>query len=148
LLIRDFSGANSARRLERLELGGQLSGYNEAWLQNLLARRPQALPIDEIEPAMAGAVPACLELPTAAGNADLVLVSPQGDLVVIECKLWRNPLARRQVVGQIIDYAKELPRGLSGLIMRNVWFFDLREITRCPAVVRGHDRVAQKVAKQ
>jgi hypothetical protein len=31
-----------------------------------------------------------------------------GGLVVVECKLWRNPQARREVVGQILDYAKEL----------------------------------------
>ena len=28
--------------------------------------------------------------------------------MVVECKLWRNPQARREVVGQILDYAKEL----------------------------------------
>lgn len=33
-----------------------------------------------------------------------------GRLVVIECKLWRNPQARREVVGQILDYARELSR--------------------------------------
>jgi hypothetical protein len=27
---------------------------------------------------------------------------------VVECKLWRNPQARREVVGQVLDYAKEL----------------------------------------
>jgi hypothetical protein len=27
-----------------------------------------------------------------------------------EAKLWRNPEARRQVVGQVLDYAKELAR--------------------------------------
>jgi len=32
----------------------------------------------------------------------------QGDLVLVECKLWRNPEARRAVIGQILDYAAEL----------------------------------------
>ena len=30
--------------------------------------------------------------------------------MLIECKLWRNPEARREVVGQILDYAKVLTR--------------------------------------
>ena len=33
---------------------------------------------------------------------------PRGRLVVLEAKLWRNPEARRKVIGQILDYAKEL----------------------------------------
>ena len=86
-----------------------MTGYNEAWLQHLLADHPQALPITEIEPFLEKAVPICLELNTKAGPIDLLLVSPRGDIVVVECKLWRNPQARREVVGQILDYAKELP---------------------------------------
>jgi hypothetical protein len=29
---------------------------------------------------------------------------------IVEAKLWRNPEARRKVIGQILDYAKELSR--------------------------------------
>lgn len=36
--------------------------------------------------------------------------TPKGRLVLLEAKLWRNPEARRKVVGQILDYAKELSR--------------------------------------
>ncbi len=36
------------------------------------------------------------------------LVYPRGYLTIVETKLWRNPEARREVVGQIVDYAKEL----------------------------------------
>lgn len=110
--IEDFVAPGSARRLERLSLNGTKasSGYDEAWLQRLIAQHPQALPIAEIEPFLEGAVPVCLELDTKAGPIDLLLVSPKGDIVIVECKLWRNPQARREVVGQILDYAKELPR--------------------------------------
>ncbi|HEY4041481.1 MAG TPA: hypothetical protein VGM32_06510 [Rhodopila sp.] len=110
--IEDFSAGNTARRLERLSLtaGRSGGGYDERWLQQLVASHPQALPIGEIEVFLTGAVPVCLELATNVGPIDLLLVTPRGDLVVVECKLWRNPQARREVVGQIIDYAKELPR--------------------------------------
>ena len=49
-----------------------------------------------------------MELPLPSGFADNLLVTPTGDLVVVEAKLWRNPEARRKVVGQILDYAKDL----------------------------------------
>jgi hypothetical protein len=38
----------------------------------------------------------------------VLYTSPQGYLTLVETKLWRNPQARREVVGQIVDYAKEL----------------------------------------
>ena len=37
-------------------------------------------------------------------------MSEQGLLSVVECKLWRNPDARRVAVSQILDYAKEISR--------------------------------------
>ena len=110
--IADFSSSSGARRLERVSLtaGRTGGGYDEAWLQRLVSNNPQSLPIAEIEAYLADSVPICLELRTNAGPVDLLLVSPLGDIVLVECKLWRNPQARREVVGQIIDYAKELPR--------------------------------------
>ncbi|MBI4878558.1 MAG: DUF4268 domain-containing protein [Planctomycetes bacterium] len=85
-------------------------GYDEAWLQDLLFRCPASLPIGEIDGAFSGCVPVCRELRTDAGYADLVYVTPAGRVVVVETKLWRNPEARRSVVGQILDYAQELAR--------------------------------------
>ena len=45
-----------------------------------------------------------------AGPIDLAYVSEQGRLSIVECKLWRNPEARRAAVTQILDYAKEISR--------------------------------------
>lgn len=47
-------------------------------------------------------------LPTPSGYVDNLLATPDGDLVLVGCKLWRNPEALREVVGQTLDYAKEL----------------------------------------
>lgn len=52
-------------------------------------------------------MPVCRELSTPAGYVDAVYVNPLGRLVLAEFKLWRNPQARREVIGQILDYAKE-----------------------------------------
>jgi hypothetical protein len=82
--------------------------YNEKWLQKLISRYPNVLPIEQIEPALTPAVPICMELPLASGFVDNLYATPDGDLIVGETKLFRNPAARREVVGQVIDYAKDL----------------------------------------
>jgi hypothetical protein len=85
------------------------AAYDEAWLQRLIMSHPRVLPVDQIERAFEDLIPICMELPTTSGGyLDNLLITPRGDLALIECKLWRNPEARREVVGQIIDYAKDL----------------------------------------
>ena len=51
-----------------------------------------------------------MELPTTAGPADNLYVTVNGNLALAECKLWRNPEARRQVIAQVIDYAHAMAR--------------------------------------
>jgi hypothetical protein len=48
------------------------------------------------------------------------VVTPSGLPVLVACKLWRNPEARREVVSQILDYAKELSRWSSSDVQREV----------------------------
>lgn len=84
------------------------SGFNEAWLQNMLFENPQSLPLGEIDAAYQEICPLCTEMNTGAGPIDIVYMTPHGRLIVVETKLWRNPEARRKVIGQILDYAKEL----------------------------------------
>ena len=98
--------------LERVSLSGAESTavYSEDWLQNLLYSHPQSLPIAEIDDSFSGLVPVCREMSTPAGPVDVVYVTPTGRPVIVEAKLWRNPEARRKVIGQVLDYAKELSR--------------------------------------
>ena len=86
------------------------NSYDEDWLQSLLFQTPEILPTGEFDPVFAPAMPLCRELPTDAGPIDLAYVSDQGRLSIVECKLWRNPEARRDAVSQILDYAKEISR--------------------------------------
>lgn len=58
-----------------------------------------------------------MELETGSGPADLLYVTPTGQIVLVETKLWRNPEARRAVVAQILDYAKNL----------TTWTYDILE---------------------
>lgn len=96
--------------LERVPLTGAsgTSVYNEDWLQDLLYQHPESLPIAEINPAFAGLIPICREMQTPAGPIDVLYATREGRIAVLEAKLWRNPEARRKVIGQILDYAKEL----------------------------------------
>lgn len=93
---------------------------SEATLQQLLHDHPSCLPIAEIDPLFCDPVPMCMELRTSVGSIDNLLVTASGLPVLVECKLWRNPEARREVVGQILDYAKELTRWSSSDLQREV----------------------------
>jgi hypothetical protein len=108
-LIIEADGSK-ASSLERLPLQASGGGYDERWLQDVLYRNPTLIPTEELEPVFGGAVPICMELPTNVGPLDLVYINEQGLLTLTECKLWRNPEARRKVVGQILDYAQEISR--------------------------------------
>ncbi len=81
--------------------------YDEDWIQNLIHNNPRILPVEELESAFFPLYPVCRELKTPAGYLDNLFVSENGSLTLVECKLWRNPEARREVVGQALDYAKE-----------------------------------------
>jgi hypothetical protein len=111
LFLHGFETNSPAEKLTRLHLSkGSTVGvpYNEAWLQRLIMRQPSLMPVDQIEPAFSTLVPFCMELPMQCGFLDNLLLTPTGDIALVECKLWRNPEARREVIAQIIDYAKEI----------------------------------------
>ena len=110
-LIRVDTGNRAVEEvLERVPLyaGASRGGVNEDTLQDLLFRFPQALPITAIDATYSEAVPVCRELSTPAGYLDALYVNHLGRLTLAEFKLWRNPQARREVIGQILDYAKDL----------------------------------------
>jgi hypothetical protein len=95
-------------RLEKLNL--KESSYDEQWIQRICFENPSILPVDEIEPSFGGIVSICKELVTDSGPCDLVYLNANGFITIAECKLWRNPEARRKAVGQILDYAKDVTK--------------------------------------
>lgn len=105
-----------ATALERLAFTlDQSAGFSEEWLQRCLFECPESLPVREIDPHIGDLIPVCMEIETGAGPADILYVTPSGQIILVETKLWRNPEARREVVGQILDYAKQL----------TTWSFDV-----------------------
>ena len=113
-------GPDGPQSVVALPMGGGPDQISEADLQDLIHQFPACLPIREIDPLFADPVPLCMELNTSAGPIDILMVTESGLPVIVECKLWRNPEGRREVVGQIIDYAKELARWTSSDLQREV----------------------------
>jgi hypothetical protein len=95
--------------------------YDEAWIQRLVFNHPETLPVDEIDGSFGSLVPICMELETReAGSLDALFANHLGLLTIAEFKLWRNPEARREVVGQILDYARVLRRWTYADLQREV----------------------------
>ncbi len=82
----------------------------EDWLQVLLFNNPGLLPISDFDDSFSPLIPLAREVPTLAGDIDILYVSPLGKFTVVETKLWKNPEKHRTVVAQVIDYAKEMSR--------------------------------------
>jgi hypothetical protein len=118
-LVIPFDGSRAVS-LRPLGFQSGETAVSEADIQALVQNYPSCLPIAEIDPIFVGPVPICTELQTPAGNIDNFMVTPSGLPVLVECKLWRNPEGRREVVGQILDYAKELSRWSSSDLQREV----------------------------
>src|SRR4030095_4230167 len=102
IVIKDEKADN----LERISLDA--NEFNEEWIQRLIDTNPGILPISEIDTGFTPAISIGREVSTSVGPIDNLFISPDGYLTVVETKLWRSPEARREVVGQILDYAKEL----------------------------------------
>lgn len=109
-MLRIDSGGGAAETLRRvpIEANAADGGIPEEYLRDLLFEHPQALPLRHIDATYDGAIPVCTELQTPSGRIDALYVNPLGRLTLAEFKLWRNPQGRREVIGQILDYAKDL----------------------------------------
>jgi hypothetical protein len=89
-------------------------GHKESWLQEKLFQHSSLIPMGEMFGQGEAFVPLCREFPlrfdVSTVFLDLLGVSPTGRLVLIECKLWRNPGARREVIAQLFEYASLMSR--------------------------------------
>ena len=106
-------------RGERMLLG-QKEGWDEARLQETLFAYPELLPIRDLDPSFGPLTPLCRELRTEAGRVDNLYINGHGRLTFLECKLWKNPEARREVVAQILDYARAIRRWSYSDLQRQV----------------------------
>jgi hypothetical protein len=113
ILVENLEEPFKPKRLARLRTTARdnaTRAYAEKLLQEIIYSDPSVLPVEELEPSFSDLRPVCQELPLANGTKyiDNLLVNPDGRICIVECKLWRNPEAVREVVAQILDYAAEL----------------------------------------
>ena len=76
----------------------------EGALQKLLADHPALIP------GVSAQAKTVREFQSLAGKSDIVVVDATADITLVECKLARNPEVRREVIGQLFDYAARLWR--------------------------------------
>jgi hypothetical protein len=82
----------------------------ETLLQKLVFDEPRLLSTEEIDSDYANLIPLSREVPVKSGSIDVLYITPEGKICLVETKLWRNPEAHRTVIAQVIDYAKDLSR--------------------------------------
>jgi hypothetical protein len=119
------------------------NGMTERWLQETLFSHPFLIPLDQIDPSAGSFLPICREfsLPKLGGSVfiDLLGVTAGGKIVIVECKLWRNPQARREVVAQVIEYAA---------LLRKWSYADLTARLKAVLQIEGSNPLFEHVRRQ
>jgi len=84
-------------------------GYHKVSPQELIASFPSLiLSIPELEVSETEKLLVTRELSTSRGAIDVLIITRNLDIVLIETKLFRNPESHRTVVAQTIDYIRAL----------------------------------------
>ena len=101
------SGGDLVNRFTRQTLGA--AGFDEKWLQEVLFHNIDLINVTDPTYDKVRIVPLCREFSLNDGFRNLFLdilaITETGRLILIECKLWKNPSARREVLAQIFEYA-------------------------------------------
>lgn len=84
----------------------KMSFREEAELQKYIFENPDIIPLEEIKENVKFTV-LDKEFPVNVGSIDILGVDDEGDLYIIETKLYKNP-DKRQVLAQVLDYGASL----------------------------------------
>ncbi|MBL0344156.1 hypothetical protein [Candidatus Villigracilis affinis] len=83
----------------------------EVDLQKYVYENPEAIPVDEIKEDVHLLILE-RESPTTVGAIDILATDNEGDIYIIETKLYRNP-DKRLVLAQVMDYGAALWRNVA-----------------------------------
>lgn len=125
ILVQDGDGV---RALEE--------GYaSEQELQTFLREHSDLMPLEEIDLNAPPLLCIGWEIGLASGAEDILYIDQSGLLTVVETKLRKNPEARREVVGQILEYAAQMATWTAAEVERQAErFFATAE---CPGAYGG-----------
>lgn len=118
LLFEDGTDAGNGVPFERVDLrqgaGASEPRIEESSVRDWIFGNPGCIPMNSIRPGAGDLVAVCREFPLRKSGSsvriDMFGVTRHGHPVLVECKLWRNPQARREVIAQILEYAALLRR--------------------------------------
>ncbi|MFC1667650.1 endonuclease NucS domain-containing protein [Candidatus Omnitrophota bacterium] len=111
--------STSAVKLEDYEYG--IKGRNETSLQKILADNPNTI-INLPELGLADSE-ICLvyrEYPTPSGPIDILVITENAEIIIVETKLIKNPESNRTVVAQAIDYVKAFSNETVDSLLGNI----------------------------
>lgn len=151
VMLNDDTGPQLVERVP------QGDARREHRLRDLIHDNPTIMPVHALDPSFGRLFTVARELNIpGVGFVDVLLADERGRLVVVECKLWRNPQARREVVGQILDYARALGRYAYDDLQRQISIATRRQGNVLYALAQGAgstldeaafvDRVARDLA--
>lgn len=93
-------GGKNAKKIDKSDF------EKEDYLQNYIHQNPESIPVYEIEEDKRLFV-VMREFPTESGPIDALAVDKDGDIYIVETKLYKNP-DKRMVVAQALDYGAAL----------------------------------------
>ncbi len=104
-------GQRERPRLGYARCSAKELGLDESWLRDAIFENPELV----IGPCRAAGLtddewyPWQREFRVEVGQIDVLLLSSQGRVAVVETKLATNPELRRRVLAQVLDYLAHLP---------------------------------------
>lgn len=103
-----ITNSNEKQRFHRLSIGAG-GDFDEKWLQERIFEDISIIKVSNPDYDKIKLIPLCREfsMHDSIRNVylDILAITETGKLILIECKLWKNPQARREVLAQIIEYA-------------------------------------------
>jgi len=93
---------------ENIKALDKLRFTEEGRLQDYLEKYPSLIPLVEIVEGPSDLLCIGREVTVPSGAIDLLFIDKDGLLTIVETKLVKNPEIRREVIGQIIEYASFL----------------------------------------
>jgi hypothetical protein len=116
-----FSGERLTPMPSRSMREGLLGKTLEDALQTFFENYPQIIPGKQIDPGSEDPPRFVLlrrEMPVGSWSLDHLFVDQRGVLTLVETKLFQNPESRREVIGQIVEYAANATESWSGDVVR------------------------------